>query len=193
MSPDDKVRLRRELRRRRKALTRDERRRAETALVRHAMRLVRRNKRIGAYLAAGSELDLAPLIRRARRLGAVVHLPAIPRQGRRLWFTRVGDDASRWRLHPRFGIREYDGPRCRAERLDVLLIPLLGVDRDGFRLGQGGGFYDATLAFRRRRALVRRPLLIGIAFDCQCVEQVPRDPWDVALDGVLTPSGLRRF
>lgn len=191
--PNEKTALRRELRRRRKAMTRKERGRLERAVLRHASPLLRRGKRIGAYLAAGSELDLSTVIARARLRGAVVSLPAIPARGRRLWFTRLGPDPLRWRLHPRYRIREYDGPRARAETLDVLLIPLLGVDADGYRLGQGGGFYDATLAFRRRHPLARRPLLVGVAFDCQCVERVPREAWDVRLDAILTPSGLRRF
>ncbi len=161
-------------------------------IARHASRLLRRGKRIGGYLAAGSELDLFVLLNEALRRGAEVYLPQIPARGRRLWFTRLGA-ADRWYRHPRYRIVEYDGPRLRAERLDVLFVPLLGVDDDGYRMGQGGGFYDSTLAFRRRRAARGKPLLVGVAFDCQRVARVPREAWDVRLDYLLTESGLRRL
>ncbi|OHX12393.1 5-formyltetrahydrofolate cyclo-ligase [Chromobacterium sphagni] len=188
----DKPALRRELRRARMALTPAYRAAATQAIARHASRLLRRGKRIGGYLAAGSELDLAALLNAALWRRARVYLPQIPRRGRRLWFTRLGA-ADRWYLHPRYRILEYAGARLRAERLDVVFVPLLGIDGDGYRIGQGGGFYDSTLAFRRRHALHGKPLLVGVAFDCQRVAALPREPWDIRLDYLLTESGLRRL
>ncbi|KJH68806.1 5-formyltetrahydrofolate cyclo-ligase [Chromobacterium violaceum] len=192
-SPDiDKPALRRQLRRARMALPPACRAAAARAIARHASRLLKRGKRVGGYLAAGSELDLAEVMNAALWRGAAVYLPQIPKRGRRLWFTRLGA-ADRWYLHPRYRILEYAGARLRAERLDVVFVPLLGVDRDGYRMGQGGGFYDSTLAFRRRHALSGKPLLVGVAFDCQLVDAVPREAWDVRLDWLLTESGLRRL
>ena len=75
----------------------------------------------------------------------------------------------------------------------LLFVPLLGIDADGYRMGQGGGFYDSTLAFRRRHPHYGKPLLVGVAYDCQRVARVPREPWDVRLDYLLTESGLHRF
>ncbi len=188
----DKQALRRQIRRARMALTPAYRRDAAHRIARHASRLLKRGKRLGGYLAAGSELDLFSLMNAALWRGAEVYLPQIPARGRRLWFNRLGA-ADLWHLHPRYRIWEYAGPRLRAERLDVLFVPLLAVDRDGYRMGQGGGFYDRTLAFRRRHAVFGKPLLVGVAFDCQVVTAVPREPWDVRLDCLLTESGLRRF
>ncbi|MXR36384.1 5-formyltetrahydrofolate cyclo-ligase [Craterilacuibacter sinensis] len=186
----DKQLLRRELRRRRMAVSRVERGRAALAVLRHASRLLGRGKRIGGYLAAGSELDLEPLMSAALFRGASLFLPRIPHRGRRLWFSRIGA-ADRWFSHPRYGITEYDGMLARAENLDLLFVPLLGIDDEGFRMGQGGGFYDATLAYRRRRA--GGPLLVGVAYECQRVAQVPRESWDVRLDALLTEAGLYRL
>ncbi len=183
--------LRRELRRRRMAVSRAERGRAALAVLRHASRLLGRGKRIGGYLAAGSELDLEPLMSAALFRGAALFLPRIPLRARRLWFSRVGA-SDRWVQHPRYHITEYAGPECRAEQLDILFIPLLGIDEAGFRIGQGGGFYDATLAFRRLRPAAR-PLLVGVAYDCQRVACVPREAWDVRLDALVTESGLYRM
>ncbi len=71
---------------------------------------------------------------------------------------------------------------------DVLLVPLLKADRAGNRLGQGGGFYDRTLAAMR----VAGPVLaIGIGWDIQVVQQVPAAGWDQPLDAIATPSAFR--
>jgi len=72
---------------------------------------------------------------------------------------------------------------------DVLLVPLLAVDAEGWRLGYGGGFYDRTL--RALRA-VKCLTAIGIAFDEQKVDAVPHLDYDEPLDWVLTPSGPMR-
>lgn len=185
---DDKTVLRRAARNARKVLPADVRTRAERRIACLAARFVKRGKRIGGYLASGSELDIEALLSVALERRARVYLPMIPDHGRRLWFSRLGP-ANLWYRHPRYPLTEYAGPVLRAERLDVLFVPLVAVDRDGFRLGQGGGFYDTTL----HAAGCRRPLLVGVAFDCQCVERVPRESWDIRLDWLVTESGIRRF
>ncbi|RQO72781.1 5-formyltetrahydrofolate cyclo-ligase [Aquitalea sp. FJL05] len=188
----DKITLRKNIRRQRMALSPACRAQAMRAVARHAGRLLRRGKRIGGYLAAGSELDIEILLSTALQRGASVWLPQIPARGRRMWFSRL-NAAGRWYRHPRYGIVEFDGPCLRAERLDVLLLPLLAVDEQGYRMGQGGGFYDSSLAFRHRHPRYGKPLLVGVAYDCQRVAAVPREAWDVQLDYLLTESGLHRF
>lgn len=188
----DKITLRKNIRRQRMALSPAYRAQAMRAVACHAGRLLRRGKRIGGYLAAGSELDIEILLSTALQRGASVWLPQIPARGRRMWFSRL-NAAGRWYRHPRYGIVEFDGPCLRAERLDVLLLPLLAVDEQGYRMGQGGGFYDSSLAFRHRHPRYGKPLLVGVAYDCQRVAAVPREAWDVQLDYLLTESGLHRF
>ena len=78
-------------------------------------------------------------------------------------------------------------------RLDLVLMPLVGFDSTGSRLGMGGGFYDRSFAFLRRRQKWRKPNLIGAAFDCQKVEQIDGQSWDVPLSGVMTESGVELF
>ncbi len=70
-------------------------------------------------------------------------------------------------------------------------MPLIGFDAHGGRIGMGGGYYDASLAFLAVRRVWRRPRLIGVAFSAQEVEYIPLDPWDIPLDGILTESGFR--
>jgi 5-formyltetrahydrofolate cyclo-ligase len=72
---------------------------------------------------------------------------------------------------------------------DVVLVPLLAFDTQGFRLGYGGGFYDRTLA--RLRA-IKPVVAVGIAYDELKVDAVPHRSYDERLDWVLTPSGPQR-
>ncbi len=73
---------------------------------------------------------------------------------------------------------------------DVLIVPLVALDREGYRLGYGGGFYDRTLA--RMRA-GRGVVAIGFAFSAQILETLPRESTDERLDLLVTEDGVRRF
>jgi 5-formyltetrahydrofolate cyclo-ligase len=70
----------------------------------------------------------------------------------------------------------------------LLLIPLLGFDSQGYRLGYGGGYYDRTLA-----ALRLKPLTIGIGYEAGRLETIQPQPHDIPLDAVVTESGITRF
>lgn len=77
---------------------------------------------------------------------------------------------------------------------DVILMPLVGFDINGNRLGMGGGYYDRTLSFTQRKLNTQSalnqhtPKLVGIAHDMQEVDALPIAPWDVPLDAIVTPS-----
>jgi 5-formyltetrahydrofolate cyclo-ligase len=79
-----------------------------------------------------------------------------------------------------------------AWTLDLMLVPLVGFDGACNRIGMGGGFYDRTLAYLRRRRHWRRPRLIGIAHECQRVDRIDPRPWDIPLDAVVTEQGVYR-
>jgi 5-formyltetrahydrofolate cyclo-ligase len=74
-----------------------------------------------------------------------------------------------------------------------VLTPLVAFDLHGNRLGMGGGFYDRTFEFLNRHTHWRRPLLIGLAYDFQRVEQLYSHGWDVRLSGVVTEQGFVSF
>ena len=74
-----------------------------------------------------------------------------------------------------------------------MVIPLVGVDAEGRRLGMGGGFYDRALDFRRRRRHWAGPHLVGLAFDNQRTTSSFAESWDVCLDSLATESGLQHF
>ncbi len=190
----NKSALRRQLKAARNAIHPHFRKHAARAAARLALRagMLLRARRIGFYLPQHGEFDVTPLLNQALWMGRECTLPVLPSRGRVM---RFGRWQSGTRMQPnRYGIPEPIDARPRpARQLDVLLMPLVGFDSAGHRLGMGGGFYDATLAFMRHRRHWRKPRLIGVAFECQKVEALPHDPWDMPLDAVLTERALYRF
>ena len=73
-----------------------------------------------------------------------------------------------------------------THELDVILMPLVGFDNDGNRLGMGGGYYDRTLAYTRHA--IKKPVLIGVAHDLQRVDRLPYASWDIPLNAIVTPT-----
>jgi 5-formyltetrahydrofolate cyclo-ligase len=148
--------------------------------------------RVALYLPFDRETDTAALIRAARRRGVRVFVPVITdrRHGRMRFYpldarTRRGE----------FGIA-VPASLARpvpARWLDLIVIPLVGVDTRGRRLGMGGGFYDRALEFRRHRRHWRGPRLVGLAFDCQRTSSDFAEAWDVGLDSLATESGLQHY
>lgn len=135
---------------------------------------------VSAWLAIGDELDLGPTLEELSARGITVALPCTGGSGQPLVFRswRPGDPL----VEERFGTR---APRPDAPPVDpdVVLVPLLSFDRQGYRLGYGGGFYDRTLASLRARGPVRA---IGVAYAAQEVDAVPRHDGDERLDAVVT-------
>ena len=94
----------------------------------------------------------------------------------------------RWQKN-RFGIREpvdQKQHQVPAWRLSLVLMPLVGFDPQGNRLGMGGGFYDRTFAYRTRRKTWPGPTLLGVAHHCQKVSALPVASWDIPLDAIIT-------
>jgi 5-formyltetrahydrofolate cyclo-ligase len=196
---DDELRaLRRQLRARRRAVAPAERRRAARHL---AWRVesagwLRAGGRLGLYLALPEEIDTAALLARALARHCRVFLPrVIDYRRHRMRFLPLSPARSGTGLRRgRYGILEPgDGIPVNVRRLDVLLMPLVGFDAQGNRIGMGKGFYDRALAFRRLRRTVARPLLVGLAFECQRVDALPARPHDIPLDWLVTETRVRHF
>jgi len=77
----------------------------------------------------------------------------------------------------------------RAEELDLLIMPLLGFDKNGNRLGMGGGFYDRTLSYKQENP-EKKPVLMGFAYDFQEISSLQAETWDIGLDWIATESAL---
>lgn len=98
-------------------------------------------------------------------------------------------------LHPnKYAILEpqHNLKKIPPENLDLVMVPLIAFDLKGNRLGTGGGYYDRTFAFLREQEN-KKPRMIGLAYAVQQAEQIPSDPWDVLLDGIVTEQEVILF
>lgn len=187
--------LRKQLRERRLALSAQQQMRAAAAVYDRLVKSVLFSKatHIAFYLPANGELDPRPILQHALTSGKQCYLPALsPLHAEKMYFVRVRAGqaltSNRWGIHEP-ALRASDIVRPLA--LDLVLMPLLGFDAGGNRLGMGKGFYDRVFAFRTGRGKsgsLRRhsPVLLGLAHACQQVEEIPSQPWDVPVDGVIT-------
>lgn len=181
----EKRELRRVLRARRRALPRWKQQRASHHMARLIMRQrwFRRAQTLAFYLANDAEIDPAPLLQAAYAEGKCLLLPRL--RQKRLEFVRYRPSDSSLRRN-RFNIPEPVGAAVPLKKIDVICMPLVGFDRRGGRLGMGGGFYDRTLENRTSAGMRKGPRLIGLAYACQEVAQLPHEEWDVRMAGVVT-------
>ncbi|MEH6649668.1 MAG: 5-formyltetrahydrofolate cyclo-ligase [Motiliproteus sp.] len=192
--------LRQSLRRKRRALSPKQQQRAANKLCRILQRepLFLRSKRIGFYLASDGEISPQPLIDIALKMGKQCFLPVLhPIRHNRLWFIRH-QPGSRL-IKNCYGIPEPDirrQPRILPQTLDLVLLPLVGFDPQGGRLGMGGGYYDRTFAFKQTRSDVvnkparRSPYLIGLAHELQKQPSLELAAWDIPLAGIASDQQL---
>jgi 5-formyltetrahydrofolate cyclo-ligase len=150
-----------------------------------------RAKRVGIYLANDGEIDPAVIIDICHKSKKQCFLPAIhPLKINRLHFARYRRNSQL--IANRYGILE---PSIKSSylvapwSLDLILMPLVGFDRQGNRLGMGGGFYDRTLAFKAQNQYPA-PRLVGLAHSFQEIESISAQPWDIAVDHVITEKEM---
>jgi 5-formyltetrahydrofolate cyclo-ligase len=148
--------------------------------------------RVAVYLPFDRETNTAALLIAARRRRVRIYVPVIEsRRHARLRFYPLAGKTRR-------GVFGISVPHSAARRrtvaprwLDLIVVPLVGIDGQGRRLGMGGGFYDRALAFRRNRRHWRGPQLVGLAFECQRAGDVFTQAHDVRLDAVATERGVQ--
>lgn len=183
--------IRRHLRRQRQSLPPAFRRHAEQRINRLLKGYLKRGKRLALYWPIGSELRLDGLVSAARRRGVLLYLPYIEPRKLRLWFTPFPTHSRPERQHrSKLHIPQFSGQKIRAHNLHSIIIPLVGIDRCGYRIGQGGGYYDVTLAATRHRLT---PLKIGAGFACQQTDRLPVEAHDMRVDVWVCESGIQHF
>lgn len=192
--------LRQHLRRQRRALNPLQQRKAAANLARIVKRdpIFLRAKRIGFYLASDGEISPQPLIDLALKMGKQCFLPVLhPIRHNRLWFARYRPDSPL--VKNCYGIEEPSirhQPRILPWALDLVLLPLVGFDPQGGRLGMGGGYYDRTFAFKQRQTRStkdyprRLPELVGLAHELQKQPQLELADWDIPLAAIATDMKL---
>lgn len=135
---------------------------------------------VSAYWPMKSEIDVRPVMHFLHEAGMTVCLPVVTEKGEAMLFRRWAPEETL--VVGMYGV-EQPGENCEAVVPDVLLLPLVAFDRNGGRLGYGGGFYDRTLVRLRREGLHR---IGGVAFAMQEVEKVPQEETDETLDFIVT-------
>jgi 5-formyltetrahydrofolate cyclo-ligase len=138
---------------------------------------------LGVYWPFQAEFDPRPLIDRLISQGSAVALPVVvDKKGPleyRAW--RPGEPLVD-------GVWNIPVPQSRHVVIpDAVLAPLVGFDRECYRLGYGGGYFDRTLA-----ALTPRPLAIGVGFAMSQIETIYPQPFDVPMDVIVTEAEIRR-
>ncbi len=188
---------RKALRQRRRALSASMRRRAAIALVNNIepdLRFIRARK-IAFYMASDGEIDVYPLLQRAAMAGKTCYLPVMVDRIHRfrrspLVFQKFVPPhqtlvRNRWGLlEPALDARQQIPPYM----LDLMIMPLVGFDRRGNRIGMGKGYFDRALSGITTG--FRRPALIGAAFSFQEVADISPESWDIPLDGIVTEKSL---
>lgn len=185
-SPDaDKQSLREHFRAARRAPADD------TSLIAHTDNFLRAlgRPRVAAYAPLASEPGGKAWLTAVAAASQQVWLPLSMPDGTLLWASYHGDEATRAGA---LGIAEPVGPQFNSTvlaGLDVVLVPAMAVDRRGFRLGKGAGYYD--------RALVSLPtggpLKLAVVRSSEVVDRLPADAHDVPCDGALTDAGVELF
>ena len=140
---------------------------------------------IAGYWRIRDEADCQPILLKLMDGGQVVVLPVVTGPDLPLEFRVWAPDAPLYEAG--FGtLAPSDLAPRRAP--DLILMPLLGFDKAGTRLGYGGGYYDRTLA-----TLTHKPMLVGLAFAAQQLDHIPAESHDVPLDAVVTEEGVEFF
>ncbi len=144
----------------------------------------REARAIAGYVSIGDEADVMPLLGQLTAEGADLALPAVKDRDDALEFRR-------WRPEDALEAGPFGTlhPNDAAERLkpDLLLVPLLAFDRQGGRLGYGGGYYDRTLAAMREKGPV---IAVGIGYAAQRQDRLPQEAHDQSLDWVVTEQDV---
>ncbi len=180
--------LRQQLRQRRRELSPRHQQQASMAALRQLLKRpeFRRARHVAVYLPNQGELPTLPLIRHCQQRRKHCYVPVVSPTQKHMTFVhyRLGHTLRR----NRYGIGEPNPlRRRRADSLDMVIVPLVAFDRQGNRLGMGGGYYDRCFARRRQRdQRSNNPLLVGWGYSFQQTDHLPTARWDVPLDAIVT-------
>ena len=139
----------------------------------------RRAEHIACYLAAPDEVNTWDIISRGWRMKKRIFCPIVEKKSR-MQFREIRQESI---LRPnRFGLLEpVEGEIVTARMLDIVITPVVAFDDENHRIGKGGGYFDQTFAFLKQRESWFHPKVVGLAFACQKVEEIPPNPWDIRL------------
>jgi 5-formyltetrahydrofolate cyclo-ligase len=140
---------------------------------------------VSGFFPIRSEVDVRPLMQKLKERGAKLCMPVVVDKHTIVFRELLAGAPVVSTGFGTFG----PGEDARPVDPDIMLVPLAAFDRAGHRIGYGAGFYDRAISRLHEKGL--RPRLIGVAFDCQEVDIIPAEDHDVAVDAILTESGLK--
>ncbi len=184
------------IRKKRNSLSVEQQKNAATQLNMNLSQQINHNKtlKIGLYLTNDGELDTSLIIKDLWANKHHVFLPIIhPFNKHNLLFQQYEENSPM--KTNRYGIFEPElncSHVCPVAALDILFTPLVAFDQFGNRLGMGGGYYDRTLSKYYQESW-NKPKVIGLAHNCQMVEQLPIESWDVPLKCIVTPEKIYQW
>jgi 5-formyltetrahydrofolate cyclo-ligase len=181
---EQKSSIRKVLRERKDAMDPEDRLETSRAICRHLMPVIRDRATVMAYTSKENELNTVPIITTLLQRKNPVVVPIIVKEDVSLRLSYLRDFAA---LVPStFGVPEPIGSEipARGEDVDTIILPMLGFDRTGGRIGYGAGYYDR---FLEKYTDLRK---IGIAFACQEMGSLPLDETDVRMDHIITEDGI---
>lgn len=145
---------------------------------------------IGGYVALNDEFDISALLLNLQKRGFLVSLPYLLDNSKMCF--KIYDCTKSDSLE-QSNIFKIWQPKASASsiRPSILLVPLVGFDKNGVRLGYGGGFYDRYLAQQLESGI--KPYVLGVGFAGQEVSFIEKQPHDYDLDAILTEDGIRLF
>lgn len=139
---------------------------------------------IGFYWPFKGEVDLRAMVQEFVEQGSQAALPVVVTKQEPLEFWR-------WLPGMKLGRGIWNIPipaESQPVSPTVVLVPLLGFDAAGYRLGYGGGYYDRALA-----GMARKPLIIGVGYDLGRLETIYPQAHDIPMDAIVTESGVMHF
>jgi len=176
--------VRKILRQKKDAMMPEDRLKKSHRICRHLMKIIGNSETVMVFTSKEKEVNTKPLILALFRQGNPVVVPIIVKEDVSLRLSYLRDFSA---LVPStFGVPEPIGSEipALAEDVDTIILPMLGFDLKGGRIGYGAGYYD--------RFLSKNPGLrkIGIAFACQEVANLPVDENDIPMDVIITENGI---
>jgi 5-formyltetrahydrofolate cyclo-ligase len=130
------------------------------------------------------EVDTRMIVERAWRANKRIYVPIL-RSNAEMLFCELDPDTDLERNS--FGVWEpVRGFLIEPRHLDLVITPTVAFDNNKNRIGMGGGYFDRCFSFLRHRKHWLRPKLLGIAFQCQEVEEIAPNPWDIPLYRIIT-------
>lgn len=167
-------------------------------------KIFQNSQEIACYYPFNNEFDCVPIIKGIWQAQKNCYLPVIAlarakmpgiaskRTGKAPYHLSFVQYHENTVLRPnRYGIAEpINELTIPPDKLDLVLMPLVGFDMQGNRLGMGAGYYDRTFQGEKT---AKKPFLLGLAFEMQCVAGITKDSWDIPLNGIITEKRIIIF